>query len=94
MMSSDTMTLKERVLPDDIDFYQIREDGSVEQSSTGGADVYIGEDDVLYFSRVPIMLDVRRKYGSRIGVMRNKSYRVKFRDYTSPKMLLGVARKH
>ena len=87
------MSGDERSFPRDIDYYQIRDDGSVVQSSTGNARVYIGESDVNYFNKTHTMLRVRRKYGSTIGVMRDTRCAVKSKEYVTPKMLLGVAKK-
>lgn len=81
-----------RDLPEQIDYYTILPDGSVVSAYRAGADVYIDEFDVKYFSDTDTMLYVRQHFGARIGVMRDIKYHVRSREFKTPKMLLGVVR--
>ena len=82
--------LTSRDLPSTIDYYVIDSSGKVTEGTVAKADVYIDELDVRYFADAETMLYVRQTYGPSIGVMRDRKYAVRPREYRTPKMLLGL----
>ena len=85
----------------EVDCYKVCDDGSVVRSTTGGSDVYIDDSDTRYLSDATIMLYIKNKHGSRVGVMRNSRNvlvsglvePINANGEVTPKMLLGVKRK-
>lgn len=82
--------LNSRDLPSTIDYYIITPAGRVEESPVAKAGVYIDELDVQHFFDVDTMLYVREHFGPYIGVMRDRNYAVRPREFRTTKMLLGI----
>lgn len=91
MVGFEVATLEQRTLPKVINYYEIREDGRVDEAFFPKADVYIEEKSVHYFADRDVMLHIKNTYGPRIGVMRDIGFTITTpEEYSTPKMLLGI----
>lgn len=93
MMNLRDKDVEVRNLPNNVDYYIIRDDGSVVEGFNMEADVYIDELDTVYLGDPEIMKYVRKAYGGRLGVMHELSYDIQSSECHTPKILLGVLTK-
>lgn len=89
-MDTEIQDMDLRELPDEIEYYQITDDGSLVESKIPNAVVYIDEFQIHRLRDKKAMLYIKNTYGDCIGVMRKVVFPVRPEQYRTSKMLLGV----
>ncbi len=89
MIEERRLALEERVVPQQVDVFEILDDGQVVCSDRQKVDILIGDADMACLHDPEVMRHIRDTYGAYLGVMRDTPCSIRMYEHKTPKKLLG-----